>query len=63
MIVKGFIQKYGVNYEKTHVLVVKVASMRVFFAICAIKGWKIHQIDVNNAYLNGEIDIKGIYIK
>ncbi len=37
--------------------------MRALFAICAVKEWKVHQIDVNNAYLNSEIDIKRIYIK
>ncbi len=60
---KGFTQRYGVNYEETHASVARVASMIALFAICAAKEWKIHQIDVNNAYLNGEIDIERIYIK
>ncbi len=42
LVVKGFTQRYRVNYEKTHALVAKIASIRAFFAICAVKGWKIH---------------------
>ncbi len=60
---REFTQRYSVNYEETYAPRARIASMRAFFAICAAKGWKVHQIDVNNAYLNGEIDIKGIYIK
>ncbi len=63
LVTRGFIQRYSVNYEEIHALVAKIASMRAFFAICATKGWKIHQIDVNNVYLNDEIDIERIYIK
>ncbi len=51
------------NYEETHALVARIASMRALFAVCAAKRWKIHQIDVNNAYLNSEINIHSIYIK
>ncbi len=51
------------NYEETHAPVARVVSIRVLFAICAARGWKVHQIDVNNVYLNGEIDIERIYIK
>ncbi len=63
LVAKGFTQRYSVNYEEIHALIAKVASMRALFAICAVKGWKIHQIDVNNVYLNGKINIEGIYIK
>ena len=33
------------------------------FAVCAVRGWIVHQIDVNNAYLNGEMDMNRVYIR
>ena len=51
------------NYEETHAPVARVASIRAVFAVCAAKGWKVHQIDINNAYLNGEMDMDGVYIR
>ena len=63
LVAKGFTQQYGVNYEETHAPVARTASIRTVFAVCAAKGWKVHQIDVNNAYLNGEMDMDGVYIR
>ena len=63
LVARGFTQTYGVNYEETYAPVARTASMRAVLAVCAAKGWKVHQIDVNNAYLNGDIDMDEIYIK
>jgi len=63
LVARGFTQVYGVNYEETHAPVARTASMRSLFATCAARGWKVHQIDVSNAYLNGEIDMEGIYMR
>jgi hypothetical protein len=63
LVARGFTQIYGVNYEETHAPVARTASMRAVFAACAARGWKVHQIDVNNAYLNGDMDMDGVYIR
>jgi hypothetical protein len=63
LVARGFTQTYGINYEETHAPVARTASMRAVFAACAARGWKVHQIDVNNAYLNGDMDMDGVYIK
>jgi hypothetical protein len=62
LVAKGFTQRYGINYEETHASVAKVASIRAVLAVCAARGWKVHQIDVNNVFLNGEMDMNGVYI-
>ena len=63
LVARGFTQCYGINYEETYALVARTASIRAVFAVCAAKRWKVWQIDVNNAYLNGEMDMDGVYIR
>jgi hypothetical protein len=63
LVARGFMQRYSINYEEIHASVARVSSIRAVFAIYAAKGWKVHQIDINNAYLNGEIDMDGVYIR
>ncbi len=62
LVARGFTQRFRVNYEETYASVAKIVSMKALLAVCAAKGWKIHQIDISNAYLNGDIDMKRIYI-
>ena len=52
LVARGFTQKYGINYEKTFAPVARTASIRSVFIVSAARGWKVCQIDVNNAYLN-----------
>ncbi len=63
LMTKGFTQIFRVNYEKIYASIAKIASIRALLVVYTAKRWKIHQIDVNNVYLNSDIDIKRIYIK
>lgn len=53
---RGFAQKYGLDYEETLCLVAKLTSVKVVIAFAAKMNWKMFQLDVKNAFLNGDLD-------
>ncbi|KAH9714566.1 retrovirus-related pol polyprotein from transposon RE2 [Citrus sinensis] len=55
LVAKGFQQIEGVNYFETFSPVVKSATVRVVISLTVMKQWEIRQVDVNNAFLNGEL--------
>lgn len=56
LIVRGFEQLAGVDYVETFSPVVKFSTIRLIFTLVASKGWTIQQIDVNNVFLNGDLE-------
>lgn len=56
LVAKGFAQRKGVDYEATYASVATMASIRMILATCAAKGLEVRQLDVDSAYLNGEMD-------
>jgi hypothetical protein len=55
-VARGFSQKDGVDYDKTFSLVAKYTSIRVVISLDLIMGWRIHQMDVKTAFLDGVIE-------
>lgn len=56
LVAQGFSQTYLADYEETFAPVVRLPSLRTILALAASKGWKIEQMDVETAYLNGDLD-------
>ena len=52
---KGFHQVAGFDCGETFSSVVKPATIRVILSIAVDRGWKVHQINVNNAFLNSDL--------
>ena len=56
LVCDGSRQKEGVDYEDTFASTAGRTTVRVFFAIAALLGWQVHQIDVSQAFLYGDVD-------
>lgn len=62
LVVRGFTQKYGVNYEETFSPVVRFSSVRSILAVSAMRKMKLVQFDVKTAFLYGDLH-ETVYMK
>jgi hypothetical protein len=58
LVAKGYAQTYGIDYEETYNPIAKMTIVRAIIAMVATKGWSLHQMDVNNAFLHGDLQEK-----
>jgi hypothetical protein len=54
-VAQGFSQVEGLNFEKTFAPVAHLETIRILLAFAASKGFKLYQMDVKSAFLNGVI--------
>eukprot|EP00253_Pinus_taeda_P025601 PITA_25601 len=62
LVVKGYKQQYGRDYEETFASVARMETVRAVLSIAAQNKWKVYQMDVKSALLNGVL-MEEVYIE
>jgi hypothetical protein len=55
-------QKEGIDYEETFAPVAHLEAIRILLAFSMAKGFKLHQMDVKSAFLNGALE-EEVYVR
>jgi hypothetical protein len=53
---------HDIDYDETFAPLAKMDSIHLALSIVASKGWEVHQMDVKNAFLHGDLS-KDIYME
>ena len=59
---RGFSQKEGIDYEETFTPRARYTSIRSVLSLAAAMKWKIHQMDIKTAFLNGVVE-EEVYVE
>nr|GEZ77977.1 retrovirus-related Pol polyprotein from transposon TNT 1-94 [Tanacetum cinerariifolium] len=55
LVVRGYRQEEGINFEESFALVARIEAIRIFLAYAAHKSFIVFQMDVKNAFLHGSL--------
>ena len=61
-VARGFTQKESMDYDETFAPVARYTTIRTIISLAAVFRWKLHQMDIKSAFLNGKIE-EEVYIE
>jgi hypothetical protein len=56
LVAQGYSQKERIDYEETFAPVARLEAIRILLALSVAKGFKLYQMDVKSAFLNGFLE-------
>jgi hypothetical protein len=62
LVAQGYSQKEGIDYDETFAVVARLEVIRILLAFSVAKGFKLYQMDVKSAFLNGFLK-EEIYVR
>ena len=62
LVAKGYSQEEGIDYDETFAPVARLEAIRIFLAFAAHLNFKVYQMDVKSAFLNGELE-EEVYVQ
>jgi hypothetical protein len=62
LVVKGYVQRHGIDYDEVFALVARLDSMRLLISLVAHEGWELHHMDVKSVFLNGDLQ-EEVYVE
>jgi hypothetical protein len=55
LIARGYSQTYDIDYDETFAPVAKMSTVRTLISCASNFGWPLHQLDVKNTFLHGDL--------
>jgi hypothetical protein len=55
LVVKGYAQQQGIDFEEVFAPVVRLEAIMLLLALAVEEGWQVHHMDVKTAFLNGDL--------
>ncbi|KAL8107873.1 hypothetical protein AgCh_024326 [Apium graveolens] len=62
LVAKGYSQEEGIDYDETFAPVTRLEAIRIILAFAAHSNFKVYQMDVKSAFLNGELE-EEVYVQ
>jgi hypothetical protein len=62
LIVKGYAQRQGVDYDEVFAPVARLEAVRLLLALATDEGWQVHHMDMKTTFLNGELQ-EEVYVQ
>ncbi|GJU15276.1 retrovirus-related pol polyprotein from transposon TNT 1-94 [Tanacetum coccineum] len=62
LVSQGYSQEEGIDYDETFAPVARMEAIKIFLAFATYMNFKVYQIDVKSAFLNGKLK-EEVYVK
>ena len=62
LVAQGYNQQEGIDFDETYAPVARLESIRMFLAYACFKNFKLYQMDVKSAFLNGFLN-EEVYVR